>query len=198
MSLLVAELQARAAAPLNVRNLAAGLGLTREQLTARLNRLVSTYAAIWCPQVDDTGRRVVGAQAKLYLTDPLLGWLGHVLRPGLAAPDFTRLTESTLAVALARVLDQCSPGRWTSGDTIGYIRTEAGNDVDLAPVPVATAGGDRATTPVESKWVSGGWRPEARVVEGRYAAGVLATKDVLDTSHHAWAVPAPMVSLLLE
>jgi len=36
------------------------------------------------------------------------------------------------------------------------------------------------------------------VVEGKYSAGVPATKSILDLDHPAWAVPAPLVSLLLK
>jgi hypothetical protein len=42
-----------------------------------------------------------------------------------------------------------------------------------------------------------GWRAEARVIEGRFGEGILATRTVLDTSTKSWALPAPLVSLLL-
>jgi hypothetical protein len=101
--LLLPELIARTTSPLNVRAMADSLGVSRSYLAARLNRVVSTFAALWCHQVDQRGRRVAGAQSKLYPVDPLLGWLGHHLRPGTAPPDHTQLTEAALGVALARV-----------------------------------------------------------------------------------------------
>jgi uncharacterized protein len=52
--------------------------------------------------------------------------------------------------------------------------------------------------PIESKWVSSGWRAEARVIEGKFAAGVVSTRAVLDSSHPSWALPAPILALLLE
>ncbi len=195
--LLIAELHSRGSSPLNIRDTANRLGLGRDALTSRLNRLVATFAAIWCPQVGDSGRRVAGAQAKLYLADPILAWLGSRLRPGLSQPDFSTLSEAALGTAVARALDAASPGRLTNADTIGYVRTGAGNEVDLAPVPVASPCGDRWTVPVESKWVPSGWRSESRVLEAKYGRGVLATKNITDLSSSVWAVPAPVLALLL-
>ncbi len=96
-------------------------------------------------------RRVVGSQAKLYLTDPVLAWLPARLRAGLPDPDMTRLTESVLAVTLARAIDGLEEGRWTSGDTIAYARTLSGNEVDLAPVRVPTPAGVVHSVPLEAK-----------------------------------------------
>jgi len=43
-----------------------------------------------------------------------------------------------------------------------------------------------------------GWRGERRVIAAKYSRGVLATKSVLDVTEHVWAIPAPLVSLLLR
>ena len=195
---LLSELERRCASPLNRRSLAEDLGYgSRQTADLRLTRLVSSYAAIWCHQVDGVGRRVAGAQSKLYLCDPLLAWIGPRLRAGIASPDFSRLTEASIGVALARAIDEIEPGRWDDSDSIGYLRTGSGNEIDFAPIPIGSPSGTRKAPPIESKWVSSGWRAEAKVVEGKFAAGVVATRTVLDTSHPAWAVPAPLVALLL-
>ena len=139
-----------------------------------------------------------GAQSKLYLSDPVLAWLGPRLRAGLRSPDFTRLTEACLGVALARVVDDLEPGRWANDDSIGYLRTGGGREIDLAPIPVPGPSGTVTTVPIESKWVASGWRAEARTIEGKFAGGVVATRSVVDFSHPAWALPAPLLALLLE
>ncbi len=195
--LLLDLVQDRTGGPLNVRRAASELGFTRSYLDRRLARLVSAFAALWCPQRDDDGRALPGSQAKLYLTDPLLARLPAATRPGLAAVDGTRATEAALGVSLARAIERTSPGRWTDGDTVGYARTGQGKEVDFAPVPVVDRLDERVTTPIEAKWVSTGWRAEARVIEGRYRRGIVATKDVVGLDTPAWAVPAPMVALLL-
>jgi predicted AAA+ superfamily ATPase len=195
---LLAELHARSTAPLNRSATASALNYaTRQTFDLRLNRLVRNFAAVWCHQISDTGTRVSGAQAKLYLTDPLLSWLGHYMRAGTPAPDMTALTEAALAVHLAIAIDDRQPGRWVDGDTIGYVRTGRGNEIDFGPVAVPTAADTALTTPLESKWVTRGWRSEALVTENRFGCGVLATKNITDVTHVAWAVPAPTVALLL-
>ena len=69
--------------------------------------------------------------------------------------------------------------------------------IDFGPLAIRVGGQATSTVPVESKWVSTGWRTEARVIEGKHGLGVVATKSILDTSTPAWAVPAPLVALLL-
>jgi uncharacterized protein len=197
--ILLAGLAERAASPLNTTKTALALGYAnRQNFDRRLARLVATFAAVACPRRRDDGRVVTGSQAKCYLTDPLLALLPSRLRAGLAAPDSTRLTEMALGVALARSIDRLDEGRWVTGDTIGYRRTASGNEIDLAPVQVPTASTPAATVPIEAKWIDHGWRAEAKVVEGRYGRGIVATKSLLDVGTPAWAVPAPLVALLLN
>ncbi|MGH9040206.1 MAG: AAA family ATPase [Acidimicrobiia bacterium] len=197
LTLLLAGLAARASSPLNVRATSGAMGLTRTAATVRFNRLVSTFAALWCPQRGDDGGAIPGAQAKLYLTDPLLAWLPSRLRAGLAVPDMTVLTEMAIGVALARAIDELDEGRWVAGDTIGYARTGSGNEVDLAPVALPSDAGTQRTIPIETKWVDDGWRAEAKVIENKYKTGVFATKSLLNLDYPTWAVPAPIVALML-
>lgn len=196
--LLVSALEQRASSPLSIRGTGEALGYGRGLIDVRLDRLVASFAAHWCPQRDDRGAVVPGAQAKLYLTDPLIAWLPSRLRSGLPEPDLTRLTEATLGVTVARAIDRLQPGRWLASDTIGYTRTKSGGEIDLLPVVVPSAGGTQTTVPMESKWVDTGWRAEARAIEAKYGAGIVATQSILDLDHPSWAVPAPLVALLLE
>lgn len=196
---LLAELQARSTAPLSRTDAAGALGYpNRQNFDLRVNRLVRTFAAVWCHQVDEQGRRVAGAQSKLYLADPILAWLGSQLRSGLPPPDFTHLTEACLGVALARAVDGTEPARWTANDSIGYLRTGSGNEVDFAPIPARGPSGSMMTTPIEAKWVATGWRSEAKTIEGKFGGGVVATRTITDLQHPSWAVPAPTVALLLN
>lgn len=100
---LLAGLAYRSTSPLNATATARELGYpTRDVFERRLSRLVTSFAVLPCPQRDEKGRMVHGAQVKRYLTDPILSWLPSRLRAGLPEPDLTQLTESTVAVALAR------------------------------------------------------------------------------------------------
>ena len=141
---------------------------------------------------------MVGAQDKVYLTDPLLSWLPSRLRAGLREPEMTTLSEAALGVSLATAVENLDPGRWVAGDTIGYVRTASGNEVDLGPIALPTAAGKRRSVPIEGKWIDSNWRSDAQVIEMKYKGGILATKSLLDLDHPTWAVPAPLVALFLE
>ncbi len=198
LPLLVAAIEARTGSPLNRSALAEALGYSgRSVFDRRLSRFVQAFGALWCPQVDEVGRVVPGAQQKLYLGDPVLAWLGHRLRSGVDPPDFTRLTEAALAVAIARSIDDLQPGRWIAGDTIGYLRSGNGNEIDFAPRSLPTPAGSASLTPIEAKWVSQGWKGASRGMHAKLGHGIVATKSVLDLNGPVWAVPAPLVALLL-
>lgn len=195
---LLSTLAERATSPLNIAHTAEELGYgSRSAAERRLNRLVSSHAALWCPRRDGD-KIVVGAQSKLYLTDPILASLPSRLRSGMPVPDMTRLTEMAIGVVMARAIDDLEESRWISGDTIGYARTAREGEVDLAPITVPSAAGPVTTVPLESKWVGHGWKGEAKTMTGKYGRGILATKSVLDVSGDVWAVPAPLVALLLQ
>jgi predicted AAA+ superfamily ATPase len=195
---LLVTLMERMTSPLNVEKTAAEAGYaSRDAFNRRLQRLVNSHAVLRCWHRHDDGRAVPRAQAKVYLTDPILAWLPSALSPGLAQPTMTALSEMVLGVSLARAVDARDEGRWVAEDTIGYTRTDSGNEIDFSPVRVPTAAGAAYSTPLESKWVDDGWRREALVMEGRYGRGVMATKSVLDLDHPVWAIPAPLVACLL-
>jgi uncharacterized protein len=196
--LLLDAIAARSSSPFDRAGTAEALGYaSKNTFDRRLARLVASYGALWCPQRNEKGRTVPSTQAKLYLTDPVLAWIPNLLRAGAEPPDFTRLTEQTIGVGLARSIDDHESGRWIAADTIGYSRTSTGNEVDLAPVNVATPGGPRSTTPIESKWVDNGWRREALTIEGKFARGVVATKTILDFDSPSWGIPAPLLMMLV-
>ena len=197
LPLLLEELSCTMSSPMSVREMAEVLANSRTAMTSLLNRLVATYGGLWVPQHDDVGRPIAGSQSKMYLTDPLLAWLPSRVRAGLRPPEMTVLTEAALGVALATAVERCDEGRWTAGDTVGYVRTDSAKEVDFGPLALPSAASTRWSVPIEGKWVDAGWRAEAQVVEKKYGAGVLATKSILDLSNPAWAVPAPLVALLL-
>lgn len=199
VAILLDAVASRATSPFNVTKTArdAGYG-SPNQLARRLNRLGATFAALECPRRDERGAIVSGAQSKHYLIDPVLAWLPSRLRAGLAEPDFTTLTEMALGTTLALAIENLQEGRLVHGDTTGYLRTQSSQEVDLCPVQVPTASGPRSTVPIESKWVSRNWRSEAKVMENKYHAGIVATRNILDLEHETWAIPAPLVALLLR
>ena len=75
---------------------------------------------------------------------------------------------------------------------------KCGRDLDLGPVTVPSTNGPVATVPLESKWVEQGWKSEARTIDAKFGRGILATKSALDTTGNVWAVPAPLLALLIQ
>jgi len=86
----------------------------------------------------------------------------------------------------------CTGSSWDENAQI-----ERGNEVDFAPIPAGGPSSPMMTTPIEAKWVTTGWRSEARTVEGKFTRGLVATRTITDLQHPSWAVPAPPVALLL-
>ncbi|WP_129666987.1 ATP-binding protein [Phytoactinopolyspora endophytica] len=197
VDLLLNQLVNDTASPVNARNTAEVLGIGRDVFLRRVRRMQNTYAVLSCPRRRDS-HIVPGAQSKLYLTDPLLAQLPSRRRPGLGIPDMSRQSETALAVSLARAIDATRPGRWEDGDTVGYHRTNSGQEVDFAPIPIAVSEGTSQTVPIESKWVSQGWRREAQTLHTAYEEGILATKDITDLTGSVWAVPAPILAVALH
>ena len=199
VSALLAALEERSSSPLNASATAEFLVYeNRPTFERRLARMTAAFAGLRCPQRDEqTGDPVTGSQSKYYLVDPLLAWLPKHLRAGAEPPDMTRLTEMALGVTLARAIEANEEGRWLDGNTIGFIRTGSGNEVDLSPVPILTTSASASSVPIESKWVDSNWRSEARVMSNKYHCGVLATKSILDLDDDVWAVPAPLLALLI-
>ncbi len=196
----LSEIAERTASPFDTQDFGDAIGLGRTAAGNRLNRLQASAALIACPSINAKGEPIHKAQPKLYLVDPLLARIPHLLESGFPPPDVTRLSEAALAIALARAADRLHPGRFLSGRAIGYTRTgTAGNEIDFGPTAVRVAGVDQWTTPVESKWVTSGWRRDSKVLRGKFGAGVVATKDITDVTEGAaiWAVPAPVVAVLL-
>jgi uncharacterized protein len=195
--LLLNGLAFRATSPLNQRSAAADLGYTYDSLSLRLAKLVRNFGAVWCPQRDDRGRAVRGSQPKLYLADPILSWLPSRLHPACSEPAMTMLTEATIAMHLARAIDNIDEGRLVVNDTIGYAPSGAGNEIDLLPIPISSPAGATRTVPIEGKWVDDQWRGDARSIDAKYGNGILATKSILNTDHPIWAIPAPLLAILL-
>jgi hypothetical protein len=121
----------------------------------------------------------------------------------MSTPDSSSTFPATnsplaLGITLARTLEESEEGRWSDGNSIGFTRTGSGNEVDFSPVPIRTSTGTGMTVPIESKWVDDGWRGEARVLTGKYGRGILATKSILALDDSVWAIPAPLLALLLK
>ena len=197
VSSLLTALHERSGSPMSIVGTAESLHMTRERFRARLDRLIASFGALWCHQADDRGERVSGSQSKLYLIDPILARLPYLLDQSAKQPDMTRSSEAALGVAVARSVAALHPDRLIEQRAVMYLRTES-SEVDFAPMPISSGGQRTLTTPLESKWVESSWKQDARTIAAKYGRGVLATKNITDLTGDVWAVPAPIVALLLN
>jgi predicted AAA+ superfamily ATPase len=182
--------------PFNLVTAAQDLGRSPDTFTRRINDLRDAYLIWPCPQRSQgsaTPRR--GSMNKLYFVDPVSASLASLRNSAYPTPDPTMLVEQQLGMALRRRIEANSPGRWAEHDSVLHLRTPTRKEIDF----VSPALGDVA---IEAKYIEdGNWHGEARTVESSGFAGILATRNVLDTQGSgtgAWAVPAAMLAFLID
>lgn len=192
---LLARIGKGVASPANVSAISADCDLAAETVKRRIDDLTNNYLLWPCHQVDLELRPRRRSQSKLYFTDPLLARLAHARNSAWEVPDLTAVAEQQLGLALVRGLEADNPGRLHEHDRVSFHRTETGSEIDF----VSSGFGGAA---LEAKYTEGGrWAGDARTVNASPWAGVLATRNVLDTSATrgaAWAAPAAMVAYLLD
>ncbi len=194
-SALLSRLMEGMAAPANLNRIGDDVGISQDVVTRHVDYLRDAYLLWSCPQKAEPAwvprRR---AQDKIYATDPLVARLSHLRNPARPDVDPTVLTEMQIGMALRRAAD-ISGQPWTGDEFLFHLRTPARKEIDFVAEALAGAA-------VEGKYVEGGhWRGEAATVDASAWRGILATRNVLDTSaddDRAWAVPAGMLAFLID
>ena len=192
---LLARLSQNLCNPVNASSVAVDVGVSPDTVTRRLGDLATAYVLWPCHLADDL-RPALGAQSKRYFLDPLQARLAHERNPVHASPGSTQLAEQQLGVALLRSAEATTPGTYASFDRVLYERTPTRKEIDfVGPTlfPVA----------LEGKYTdTGGWVGHSATVNASRYAGVLATREVLDTSAttptQAWAVPASFIAYTID
>lgn len=177
--------------PVNLSTVARDIGFgSHNTVTARIDDLVHGYIAWRCLRAHG-GVAQPTAQRKVYFTDPLTARIAQERGGGYVAPDETKVAEQQLGLALARAMERERPTSFTEAVGVFYERTKTDAEIDFVGPDIGLA--------YESKYGRRHWRQEARTVEANYpAAGIMATSDIYDTSHPAWAVPSSIVAWLLN
>jgi predicted AAA+ superfamily ATPase len=187
---LLARLTDNLSSPVSVSRMARELSTSRTTLTARIDDLHATYLT-WPCYRSEHGMPKLRAQARVYFTDPLLARLASHRHPSTRAPDITSLSEQQIGLTLRRHAIGLRPGTDSLFDHVLYHRTPSDQEIDFV-------GGDQPITPVESKYVDGQWRRAAQTMRAAFGHGLIATRSVLDLDGDAWAVPAPLLALVLD
>lgn len=187
------RLWASLATPVNMAGVARDMGVATSTIERHLRYLHNAYMTWTCPQ-KHAARWIAraGSQSKVYAVDPLLTRLAYLTNPQRADVDPTVLAEQSIGTAVRRA--RLAAGTtWSDDETLFHVRTATRKEIDF----VAEYLGGAA---IEGKYTEGGaWRREARTVDASPWDGILATRNVLDTSGDgAWAVPAAMISYTLD
>jgi len=75
-------------------------------------------------------------------------------------------------------------------DKLYFIDPDSGAEIDFV--------GDLVGTPIESKYVSQGWRAETDALQAHHGHGIVATRDILDLRDHIWAMPAALLAWMIN
>ncbi len=185
---LLAKLAANLCSPLNITHLARDVDVVPATASARLEDLRRTFL-IW-PALQEQGLLPkLGSRPKYYFTDPLLARLACMLGYG-KEPDLTQLSQQQVGLALLRAMESQAPGSFGFPGRLLYYRSASRSEIDFV-------GRDLGQVAVESKYVDDRWGRELQTITASPWFGILATRSGIEFGEHAWAVPAPILALIL-
>ena len=174
--------------PVNVASMANDTGVAQSTLKRRLDELREAFV-VWPCYREYNLHPKLGAQPKLYFTDPI--YTNTNLTPG-STLDFSQLSQQQLGVALLRTTERRNPGTLVGHDQVMHHRTASRKEIDF----VGPAFGGIA---FESKYVDGGWRRDALTLKASRWRGIVATRSETDLSDPAVAaVPVGLLAWLLD
>lgn len=152
----------------------------------RLDDLREAFV-VWPAYRENNLRPNVRAQAKLYFTDPIYTRLtpsDHL--------DLTLLSEQQLGMALVRGLEAHEPGSYVDFDRVLHHRTATRREIDFV-------GRDFGGVAIESKYVDGRWRGEARTLTASPWRGLVVTRTELNLADEDFmAIPAALLAWLVD
>ena len=190
---LLERLWSAMASPANLTSIGTDVGVTHDVVARHVGYLRDSYLLWNCPQKSNKHWLALArAQDKIYAIDPLIARLSHLRNPARADIDPTVLTEMQIGMAVRRNVAAANPTA-LNDDFLFHMRTPARKEIDF--VAHGLAG-----TAIESKYSEGGsWHAESATINASEWAGLLCTRNVLDTNaSDAWAVPAGILAYLID
>ena len=183
---LLRRLAARLCAPVNVASMANDIGVAQTTLKHRLDELREAFV-LWPCHREDGLRPKLGAQAKLYFTDPVYARLA----PSIGF-DLPRLSQQQLGMALLRASERAGPGAHVEFDRVLHHRTRTRKEIDFVGPGFGGVG-------IESKYVDGSWRRDALTLKASPWRGIIATRSELDLAGpEVVAAPAALLAWLID
>jgi len=180
--------------PANLREIGEAVDMSHQTVGRHIAYLSNSYLAWACPQKDDRAwLPLPKSQAKIYAVDPLVARLPHLRRRARADVDPTILSEMMLGVAVRRAATDLGHS-WSGDEFLFYHRTPARKEIDFVSHLLGGAA-------IEGKFIEDGtWKSDAATVDASEWKGLLATRNMLDTSEpeKAWAVPSGVLAYLID
>lgn len=189
---LLSRLATNLCSPLNVADLARDLGTAQPTASERLTDLADHFLIWPCFRSEGSAETLhprVAAQRKWYFVDPLLARLTAVRGVG-AEPDLTKLSQQQVGVALLRSIGAVDAVSLADYDAVLHYRSATQAEIDF----VGPRFGDIA---VESKYVDDRWGRELQTISHSPWFGIVATRSGVDWRESGWAIPAPILAILL-
>ena len=142
---LIRRLASNLCSPLNVASLANDIGVDQGTVKRRIDNLRDAFVVWPCYREHDLRPRL-GAQSKLYFTDPIYTQLvdgNDRMAAGSTASgtDFTRLSQQQLGVALLRAIERAAPGSHTDFGQVLHHRTATRKEIRFRRARLWWAGG---------------------------------------------------------
>lgn len=191
---LVERVWASVSTPLSQNTVGSDVGVHHSVVARHLDSLRDAYLLFSVPQLEREWIGAPRAMDKVYPVDPIIGRLAHLRSASRSDLDLTVLAESQLGMALQRA-HLADGSDWAGEKPLFYLRTPARKEIDFVGEALAGAA-------VEGKYTEAGrWLREAATVNSSSYLGILATRNVLDTSagqSGAWAVPACILAVLID
>lgn len=189
---LLARLAKSLTSTVNLSDAARDLDLRdNERVEARIKALIQAFLGFRIFK-DVDGVPQVGAQRKLYFSDPLLARLAHLIENGYPEPDESALTEQQVGMALARAIEREQPGAFAGASELRYWRNDStGAEIDYV--------GRRIGLGVEAKYVDASWRGASKTLLARGRGGICVTRSILAVDHEdAIAIPAGLFAWMID
>jgi uncharacterized protein len=169
------------------------IGVTHDVVSRHVGYLRDAFLLWHCPQrAEHHWLPRERTQDKLYAVDPVIARLAHLRNPARSEIDPTVLTEMQIGMALRRRVLSVHPTA-ANDQFLFHARTPSRKEIDFVAE-------DMVDVAIEAKYCEdGNWHGDAATVNASQWHGILATRNVLDTTtDRAWAVPTGILAYLLD